>query len=67
MKIGQLPIGARFQWKDRSYIKVGPMTAVADDGGVDFNPGSGNYLPIGPVSLALSPGIVWWLRGSVAT
>lgn len=32
----------------------------------DFNPGSGNYLSIGLVSLALSPGVVWWLRGSAA-
>ncbi len=33
----------------------------------DFNPGRGNYLSLGLVSLALSPSIVWWLRGSVPT
>ena len=33
----------------------------------DFNPGSGNYLSIGLVSLALAPSVVWWLRGSLAT
>lgn len=38
MKIDQLPIGTRFQWKGRSYTKVGPMTAAADGGGVDFIP-----------------------------
>ena len=35
MKIDQLPIGTRFQWKGRSYTKVGPMTAAADGGGVE--------------------------------
>ena len=39
MKIDQLPIGTRFQWKGRSYTKVGPMTAAADAGGVPV-PGS---------------------------
>ncbi|PZA16139.1 hypothetical protein [Parazoarcus communis] len=38
MKIDQLPIGARFQWKGRNYTKVGPMTAASDSGGTDFVP-----------------------------
>ena len=29
----------------------------------DFDPRRGNYLSIGLALLALSPGIVWWLRG----
>jgi hypothetical protein len=32
----------------------------------DFNPRSGNYLSIGLILLALSPSIVWWLRGGTA-
>lgn len=46
MKIDQLPIGARFQWKARSYTKVGPMTAAADGGGVDFIPKHAALLPV---------------------
>ncbi len=46
MKIDQLPIGARFQWKARSYTKLGPMTAAADGGGVDFIPKHAALLPI---------------------
>jgi len=33
----------------------------------DFNPMSGNYLSVGLALLALSPSIVWWLRGSAAS
>lgn len=46
MKIDQLPIGARFQWKDRSYTKVGPMTASAESGGVDFIPKHAALQPV---------------------
>lgn len=38
MKIDQLPLGARFQWKGCNYSKVGPMTGAADGGGVVFIP-----------------------------
>ena len=46
MKIDQLPIGTRFQWKGRSYTKVGPMTAAADGGGVDFIPRHAALQPV---------------------
>lgn len=46
MKIDQLPIGTRFQWKGRSYTKVGPMTAAADAGGVDFIPEHAALQPV---------------------
>ncbi|MBS0543744.1 MAG: hypothetical protein JSR40_08410 [Proteobacteria bacterium] len=46
MKIDQLPTGARFQWKGRKYSKVGPMTAAADDGGVEFVPKHAALQPI---------------------
>lgn len=46
MKIDQIPIGTRFQWKGRSYTKVGPMTAAADSGGVDFIPKHAALQPI---------------------
>ncbi|MBS0512151.1 MAG: hypothetical protein JSR42_13375 [Proteobacteria bacterium] len=46
MKIDQLPPGARFQWRGRNYTKVGPMTAAADSGGVDFIPKHANLQPI---------------------
>ena len=46
MKIDQLPADTRFQWKGRNYTKVGPMTASADSGGVDFIPKHANLQPI---------------------
>ena len=46
MKIDQLPLGARFRWKGRNYTKVGPMTASADAGGVDFIPKHAALQPI---------------------
>ncbi|MBS0353472.1 MAG: hypothetical protein JSR83_06170 [Proteobacteria bacterium] len=46
MKIDQLPTGARFQWKGRNYTKVGPMTAAADSGGVDFIPKHAALQPV---------------------
>ncbi|MFN3987410.1 MAG: hypothetical protein ACK4KV_18100 [Rhodocyclaceae bacterium] len=45
MKLNQLPIGARFQWKDQTYTKVGPMTARSDTGQVDFIPKYAALLP----------------------
>ncbi|WP_345794590.1 hypothetical protein AAG895_05850 [Thauera sp. JM12B12] len=46
MKIDLLPIGSRFQWKGRSYTKVGPMTAAADGGGTEFVPKHAALQPI---------------------
>lgn len=46
MKIDQLPNGTRFQWKGRNYTKVGPMTAAAESGGVDFIPKHAVLQPI---------------------
>lgn len=46
MKIDQLPIGTRFQWKGRNYTKVGPMTAAAEAGGVEFVPKHATLQPI---------------------
>ncbi len=51
MKIDKLPTGTRFQWKGRNYTKVGPMTAAADSGGVDFIPKHATLQPI--------PGEAW--------
>ncbi|MHB1372640.1 MAG: hypothetical protein ACYC5W_13605 [Thauera sp.] len=51
MKIDKLPPGARFHWKGRNYTKVGPMTAAADVGGVDFIPKHATLQPI--------PGEAW--------
>ena len=33
----------------------------------DFDPRTGNYLSIGLVLLALSPSLIWWLRGGSAS
>ncbi|MDG3066091.1 hypothetical protein ACFQ4M_04270 [Thauera mechernichensis] len=51
MKIDKLPPGARFHWKGGNYTKVGPMTAAADSGGVDFIPKHATLQPI--------PGEAW--------
>ena len=55
MKIDQLPSGARFQWKGRNYTKVGPMTAAADSGGVDFIPKHATLQPIPGEALPTMP------------
>lgn len=33
MKFPLLPLGARFQFEGKVYVKVGPLTAAAEDGG----------------------------------
>lgn len=38
MKIDQLPLGARFQFKGGTYVKVGPMTASGASGDTVFIP-----------------------------
>lgn len=46
MKIDQLPLGARFQWKGVTYTKVGPMTASGDTGGSAFIPKHASLQPV---------------------
>ena len=46
MKIDQLPIGARFQLKGRTYTKVGPMTAASESGGAVFIPKHAMLQPV---------------------
>lgn len=46
MKIDQIPLGARFQWKGRNYTKVGPMTASGESGGAVFIPMHAALLPV---------------------
>lgn len=62
MKIDQLPLGARFQWKGRTYTKVGPMTASGDGGGSVFipkhavlQPVPGETPPVAPPAPAVRP------------
>jgi hypothetical protein len=38
MKIDHIPIGGRFQWKEVTYTKIGPMTATSDAGASVFVP-----------------------------
>ena len=33
MKFQQLPLGARFEYEGKVYLKAGPMTATAEQGG----------------------------------
>jgi hypothetical protein len=33
MKFQLLPLGARFEYEGKVYVKVGPLTAAAEDGG----------------------------------
>lgn len=58
MKIDTLPPGARFHWKGRNYTKVGPMTAAADGGGVEFIPKHAMLQPI--------PGEAWAAKAEEA-
>ena len=57
MKIDQLPLGARFQWKGRTYTKVGPMTASGDSGSAVFIPMHAVLLPVPGEAPPAQPGV----------
>lgn len=46
MKIHLIPLGTRFQLKGRIYTKVGPMTASAESGGIEFIPKHATLQPV---------------------
>jgi len=33
MKLQEIPVGARFEYQGRVFVKTGPITATAEDGG----------------------------------
>lgn len=38
MKLQQLPLGARFEYQGKEYVKTGPMTASCEQGGQQILP-----------------------------
>lgn len=55
MKIDQLPLGARFEFKGRTFTKVGPMTASSDGGGAEFIPKHAVLQPLPGEAPAAAP------------
>jgi len=56
MKIHLLPIGAQFEWKGKTYTKIGPMTANTEKGGTVFVPKHATLKPVGDVAAAATVG-----------
>lgn len=51
MKFQHLPIGTRFEFEGRVYIKSGPMTASADTGGQRMIPRYADLVPLDGVQM----------------
>lgn len=49
MKLQQLPLGARFEYEGRLYVKTGPLTAASEEGGQTLIP---RYAVLHPVETA---------------
>lgn len=53
MKFTQLPIGARFEFEGKVYVKIGPIAASTEQGGQRMIPRWADLRPLdGPASVA---------------
>lgn len=46
MKFQLLPLGARFEYQGRVYVKTGPLTATGEDGGARVIPRHATLIPL---------------------
>jgi hypothetical protein len=46
MKFQMLPVGARFEFEGKVYVKTGPLTATTEDGGQRMVPRSAVLKPL---------------------
>jgi hypothetical protein len=53
MKVQEIPVGARFEYQGRVFVKTGPITATAEDGGQRMIP---RYADLRPLDRPLSAG-----------
>lgn len=49
MKLQDLPVGARFEYQGRIFVKTGPITATAEDGGQRMIPRYADLRPLDPL------------------
>ena len=49
MKLQDLHIGARFEYQGRIFVKTGPITATAEDGGQRMIPRYADLRPLDPL------------------
>ena len=52
MRLQDLPIGARFEYQDKVFVKTGPITATAEDGGQRMIPRYADLQPLDPLPKA---------------
>lgn len=52
MKLQDLPIGTRFRYQDKTFVKSGPLSASSDDGGSVLIPRYAVLTPIDPIPAA---------------
>ena len=51
MRLQDLPVGARFEYQGRVFVKTGPITATAEDGGQRMIPRYADLRPLDPPPL----------------
>ena len=56
MKLQDIPVGARFEYQGRVFVKTGPMTATAEDGGQRMIPRYADLRPLNPPPPGDKPG-----------
>jgi len=56
MKLQEIPVGARFEYQGRVFVKTGPITATAEDGGQRMIPRYADLRPLDPPLSGDKPG-----------
>ena len=56
MKLQDIPVGARFEYQGRVFVKTGPITATAEDGGQRMIPRYADLRPLNPPPPGDKPG-----------
>lgn len=56
MKFSQLPIGARFQFEGKVYVKTGPIAAASEEGGQRMIPRYAVLRPLDGAAPVAEPG-----------
>ena len=57
MKLHQLAVGARFEYAGQTYVKTGPITASAEQGGTQMIPRHATLKPLDLPSPTITPGL----------
>lgn len=57
MKLQHLPLGARFEYEGKVYVKTGPITAASEEGGQALIPRYAVLRPLDVPEAAAAPGV----------